>query len=59
MFRRPNRIDLHCRGMTWFQTQRAAKKGWDPMIQRWHTAFAGGALFGTAVTLIIQWLFWT
>ena len=29
------------------------------MIPRWHTAFAGGALFGAAVTLIIQWLFWT
>ncbi len=27
-------------------------------IQRWHTAFAAGALVGAAVTLIIQWLFW-
>ena len=29
------------------------------MIHRWHTTFAGGALFGAAATLIIQWLFWT
>ena len=35
------------------------KQGDNDMIQRWHTAFAGGALFGAAMTLIIQWLFWT